>query len=374
VNGDHLLDLATANGMSNSVSVLLGTGTGALGTKTDYTAGINPDTVVLADLNGDLKLDLVNTNSGSDTVSRRLGNGTGGFGAELSFPTNDSPLGISAADLNGDQELDVAVTNAFASGPVATNSLSVLLGDGTGSFEPKVDFVTTNGLVARVVAATFDGDDLPDVAVADWNDDQVSVFLNTSRAPGPPGPPTIIRNAIPGDHEATASWTAPAWDGTSPITGYIVTPYVGYWALPPVTYDSTATTQTITGLTNGTTYRFKVAAINALGAGPTSKVTKPVTVGTPTAPAIGTATAGNGLATVSWAPPASDNDSPIIVYVVTAYDGYNPMVSVLAGPSDTSHTVGGLSNGTTYRFRVRPYNAYGAGLFSTVSNAVTPAA
>jgi predicted phage tail protein len=195
----------------------------------------------------------------------------------------------------------------------------------------------------------------------------------TPFAPAVPTAPTI-GTATAGNGNAMLSWTAPASNGGSTITGYVVTPYIGGTAQPPRNFFSPATTQTIILLTNGTTYTFTVAAVNAVGTGPVSAASKPVTVGTPTAPTIGTATAGNGSATVSWTPPATDNGSPIIVYVVTAYVGYFPAVSVLAGASATSRTVPGLTNGTTYRFRVRAFNAVGLGDFSKVTNPVTPTA
>ena len=72
------------------------------------------------------------------------------------------------------------------------------------------------------------------------------------------------------------SWATPS-NGCVLITGDAVTPYVGYWPLSPTTFNSTDTTQTITGLTNGTTYRFRIQAINSIGTGGYSKVTKPVT-------------------------------------------------------------------------------------------------
>ena len=74
------------------------------------------------------------------------------------------------------------------------------------------------------------------------------------------------------------SWTAPASNGGSAITGYVVTPYVGYCAAVRRRRSaSTATTQTLTGLVNGTQYRFRVQAINAVGTGGFSTVTNPVT-------------------------------------------------------------------------------------------------
>ena len=137
-----------------------------------------------------------------------------------------------------------------------------------------------------------------------------------------PGPPTIGA-AEAGINQATVAWTAPVSNGGSPITGYVVTPYIGFIAQPSVRFNSTATTATVTGLTHDATYRFKVAAINGIGTGPSSKVSNPVTpvVTAPGAPTIGTAIAGDGQATVSWSAPASDGGSPITGYVVTAYVG-----------------------------------------------------
>ena len=106
--------------------------------------------------------------------------------------------------------------------------------------------------------------------------------------PRPDSPTATAGNARP-----RVSWTAPASNGGSPITGYVVTPYIGGVAQPPQTFNSTATTQTVTGLTNGTTYTFKVAAINAVGTGPPSAASNAVTPRPPPgAPTIGTATAG----------------------------------------------------------------------------------
>jgi hypothetical protein len=86
----------------------------------------------------------------------------------------------------------------------------------------------------------------------------------------------MIGAATAGDGQATVSWTAPASDGGSAITGYVVTPYIGYFPLAPQVFSSTATTQVVTGLTNGTQYRFRVQAVNAVGASGYSTVTNPV--------------------------------------------------------------------------------------------------
>jgi SAM-dependent methyltransferase len=90
-----------------------------------------------------------------------------------------------------------------------------------------------------------------------------------------PPPPTMLHNAIAGDGSATLSWES-ADSHYPPVSGYEVTAYDGYFPQLSVRFNSTETTQTIGGLTNGTTYRFKVAAINLLGIGPTSKASNPV--------------------------------------------------------------------------------------------------
>ena len=103
--------------------------------------------------------------------------------------------------------------------------------------------------------------------------------------PSAPGAPTGL-TATGGNTTADLSWTAPASDGGSPITDYQVTPYVGATAQTPVLVGSAATSTTVTGLTNGTTYTFKVAAINTNGTGAQSTASNAVT---PQVPPVWTA-------------------------------------------------------------------------------------
>lgn len=91
-----------------------------------------------------------------------------------------------------------------------------------------------------------------------------------------PGAPTIIA-VTASDNSAILSWT-PGSDGGSPITNYIVTPYLGGVAQPPETFDNT-TTNTVVGLATGTTYTFTVRARNADGNGPQSAPSEAVTTG-----------------------------------------------------------------------------------------------
>lgn len=193
-----------------------------------------------------------------------------------------------------------------------------------------------------------------------------------------PGAPTAVR-ATAGNAQATVTWTAPTNTGGSPITGYTVTPYIGTTAQPARTFTTTATTQTITGLTNGTAYTFRVAARNAVGLGPASTPSAAVTpTGGPTnpnlpgAPTITGVTAGDGEATLTWTPPAHTGASSLNGYLVTSYvDGQQYRLRIVNGPVLTT-TFPGLVNGTTYTFRVAARNAHGAGEQSAPSAAVTP--
>jgi hypothetical protein len=89
--------------------------------------------------------------------------------------------------------------------------------------------------------------------------------------------------------------------------------------------------------------------------------------GVPSAPTIGTATAGNGQATVTFTAPASDGGSQILDYRVTSSPG-----GVTATGSGSPITITGLSNGTAYTFTVQARNANGYSLSSTSSNQITP--
>jgi uncharacterized protein (TIGR03437 family) len=182
-NGDGKLDLAVANFYGNTVSILLGTGTGSFGAKTDFRTGSTPTSVAVGDFNGDGNLDLAVTNGDptgffgdaeSKDVSILLGTGTGSFGAKTDFGTGFSPISVAVGDFNGDGELDLAVAN------FDSNTVSILLGTGTGSFEARTDFGTGSG-PASVAVGDFNGDGKLDLAVANLG----SIFVND------PGPATV---------------------------------------------------------------------------------------------------------------------------------------------------------------------------------------
>jgi hypothetical protein len=179
-----------------------------------------------------------------------------------------------------------------------------------------------------------------------------------------PGAPTGV-TATPGNAKATVSFTAPASNGGSPITGYTVTsnPAGGVDA----NAGTTLTTHTVKSLKNGTAYTFTVTATNAIGTGPASSPSNSVTPGTvPGAPTNVTAKAGNGQATVSFKLPAN-GESLITVCTATSKPG-----GITGTGAGSPITVKGLTNGTGYTFTVTATNEIGTGPASKPSGKVTP--
>ena len=179
-----------------------------------------------------------------------------------------------------------------------------------------------------------------------------------------PGAPTEV-TATAGNGKAYVSWTPPISNGGAAITGYTATS-------DPEGKTCSASTPgcEITGLTNGTPYRFAVTATNALGAGAASAPSNPVTPAAatvPVSPQDVTASAGDGQAFINWAAPASDGGTAIAGYTVNSEPAGKTCES-----STLACTVSGLSNGTPYAFRVTATNAVGTSAASAPSNKVIP--
>src|SRR5258707_4853959 len=94
----------------------------------EFGAGGSPSSVAVGDFNGDGVLDLAVANNGSNNVSVLLGNGDGSFQVARSFSAGGSPSSVAVGDFNGDGVLDLAVAHH------GSNNVSVLLGNGDGCF------------------------------------------------------------------------------------------------------------------------------------------------------------------------------------------------------------------------------------------------
>jgi hypothetical protein len=195
-----------------------------------------------------------------------------------------------------------------------------------------------------------------------------------------PAAPTI-GSATFGNASATVRWTAPSNDGGSAITGYLVrvvdSAGVQVGGLRPAA--ATATSLVVSGLTNGSSYQFQVAATNAVGTGPNSALSAVVIPATvPGAPVIGTAASGAAggavTATANWNAPTSNGGSAITGYVVRALR-LSATGTVLATtksavqPSSARQLTMTLQTGN-YRFTVQAINKAGSSPQSARSNLV----
>jgi hypothetical protein len=158
---------------------MLNQGNGTFSAITNHGTGNGPAAVAIADLNADGRLDLVVVNAAADSMSVLINQGNGAFAPKVDYPTGGVPTAVAVGDLNGDGRPDLVVTNGGNTSALG-HTISVLLNTGGGTFAAKVD--TQVGSYPRaVVVADLNGDGTPDVAVANGDDDTISVLLGQCR-------------------------------------------------------------------------------------------------------------------------------------------------------------------------------------------------
>jgi titin len=175
-------------------------------------------------------------------------------------------------------------------------------------------------------------------------------------ATGVPGIPTGL-SASAGEGSASLQWSAPD-PGADPISDYVVQ-YSSDGGADWTTYDTgaTATSATVTGLTDGTPYIFEVQAVNSDGSGPFSMPTGTVEPsGPPAAPTITSISPEDGALQVAFTPPTSS--APITGYRYQL-DGTGPWQSVATTMSPL--TISGLTDGTPYSVEIEAVNSTGTG-------------
>lgn len=178
LNGDGVSDLVAANWRNgdDTVSVLLGSGDGTFGSQTKYATGVSPAQVAVGDVNNDGRLDIIAENDGpypgsTGTVSVLLGNGDGTFQPQRRYRVGSNPVSVSVTDVNHDHNLDL-ITSNWNDGTV-----SVLLGLGNGTFEPQMVYRVGDRPGASTAVVDLNHDQNVDIVTANYGSNDVSVLL-----------------------------------------------------------------------------------------------------------------------------------------------------------------------------------------------------
>ena len=254
-------------------------------------------------------------------------------------PSNTGP----AID-NYDLRYREGSSGSWTNGPQNVSGTSATIGSLTESTSYQV----------QVLARNAEGDSL-------WS-------LPGSGQTGALGAPDVPHSldATPGNRQVMLSWVQPS--GGAEVTDYEYEQDVsGTW----ISTGSTATSYTVTGLTNGQSYTFRVRAANSAGASAASAASPSVTPATvPGAPTGLSATVSDQRVDLIWTAPASNGGQSITDY---EYEQGGSGTWISTGSTATSYMVHNLTNGQPYRFRVRAVNSVGAGAASAASPNITPA-
>jgi len=173
-NGDGLTDVVESNFYDDGtggITVFLSNPDGSLQPGVNYGIGGRLEYVTVADFNGDGKLDIAASDSNDASVLIFTGTGNGTFVQGPFYSSGGNfPVGLTAATFGSDTATDLAVINADSP------NITILTNDGAGGFTPGSP-ITINGYGYELVATDLNGDTFPDLAISEYEADQVGVLL-----------------------------------------------------------------------------------------------------------------------------------------------------------------------------------------------------
>jgi hypothetical protein len=172
-NGDGKMDLAVVNSQDNTVSILLGVGDGTFLGQMTYSVGAMPVAITAADFKGDKHIDLAVVNQTDGTVSVLFGNGDGTFVSQTPvLAAGATPFSITSADMNNDGKPDLLVLSG-STGTAAT--LSLLTNNGNGTFASGK--VLLSDAISGMTVGDFNNDRNMDIALTLSTSESVSILL-----------------------------------------------------------------------------------------------------------------------------------------------------------------------------------------------------
>ena len=293
---------------------------------------------------------LGNSLSTTPVVSNALSTVPGAPTSIATFPGSSS-IGVSwnAPSSNGGQVINgytVAATGGATTLTCTTTSTSCTLNNAVPGISYSITVFATNGL----------GNSLSTTPVVSNAASSAPVWGNSDPSP-------IV---VAGNGSLTVSWNSPSSNGGSPITNYIAAADINISNSPAYSCQATSLSCTITGLTNGTSYRVWVWAVNSVGRSGTSSSPVGVPLSSkPGAPTGVTATFQGELMVVSWLSPITDGGSPITSYTATISGGTNP---IICQSTTLTCSASGTITGTNYSISVTATNAKGT---STSSSSIS---
>lgn len=176
-NGDGYADVATVSYQTDSLTVLLNSGSGTFLLSATYLAGDMPVSVYGADVDADDDIDLAVANYLANTLSLFLNNGDGTFAPPSTIAAGVYPTSVLLADLNGDTSPDLVATNERVTMPFMDDFVSVMFNNGDGTFQDRVS-KKVGVCPQKSVAVDLDGNGSLDLAVVNLEGHNVSVMLN----------------------------------------------------------------------------------------------------------------------------------------------------------------------------------------------------
>jgi len=364
------------NAGSSSIGQITTDGTG---TVTKFAAAsISYPTSITAGPDGALWF----TNAGNGSIGRITTDGTvtNFTDPSISYPTSITPgpdgaFWFTNAGNGSIGRITTGGTIAHFTNPSISSPRDIATGpDGalwfTNAGNSSIGRITTGGTVSNFTAPSISAPigiaAGPDSAMWFTNSGSSTIGRITAQ---PPGVPSSVNAAPFLDGSALVGWAAPP-DNGSPITGYVVRPYLDGAPQPVRVFNSTSTRELVKNLKNGRSYQFTVAARNAGGTGQASAKTAPIIVGSPGRPQNVTAVkVAAGSLKVSFGA-SNSNGAPVTSYTATCTSSDGGVTNTKSGAASPI-TVAGLTAGKTYRCTVKGTNSRGTGPSSFPSAPVT---